>query len=84
MLSKDMHDGALSTLAAGWGLFLTVDGSGVRVRDGGINTARVTQADMIATNGIVHIVNEVLVPVELVGTVLGTPVPLAVHSHASE
>merc|ERR1711904_522977 len=38
--------------------------------DGGVNTARVTQADVLASNGVVHVINTVLVPAALVQTVL--------------
>ena len=69
VLSKDMRSGTLNTLDAGWGLFLTADTNGVRLRDGGINTARVTQPDILATNGVVHVIDEVLVPAALVGPI---------------
>ena len=54
VLSKDIQNGLVQSLDAGSVLELLVDSSGVRVKDGGVNTARVTQADTIATNGIIH------------------------------
>ena len=70
VLRQDMRNGTVSTLDAGSRLFLTVDDSGVRVRDGGVNTARVTQADMLASNGILHEIDEVLVPAYVQGMLL--------------
>ena len=78
VLSKDVRSGAVSTLEGSM-LYLNVDGSGVTVRDGGVNTARVTQADVLASNGVVHVIDAVLVPEALVSTVKGmlarAPVP---------
>lgn len=54
VLSKDIGNSHVETLDTGSRLQLMVDSSGVRVKDGGVNTARVTQADTIATNGIIH------------------------------
>ena len=65
VLGKDMQSGSVGTLNAGTRLFLTVDECGVRVRDGGINTAHIKQVDVLATNGVVHVTDRVLVSVVL-------------------
>ena len=65
VLKADMRHGALSTLDGGSRLFLTMNASDVWLRAGGMNRARLTQADVIVTNGIVHVINAVLVPVHL-------------------
>ena len=71
-MSKDVRHGAASTLDAD-SLFLMFDGSGLSVKDGGVNTGRVTQADVPASNGVVHVIDEVLVPLSLVASLLGMP-----------
>jgi uncharacterized surface protein with fasciclin (FAS1) repeats len=44
----------------------TADGKSLTIRDAGgnvfVNTAKVIKADVMATNGIIHIVNRVLIP----------------------
>jgi uncharacterized surface protein with fasciclin (FAS1) repeats len=44
----------------------TVNGASVRIRVSGgnvfVNTAKVTAADVLATNGVIHVVNRVLLP----------------------
>ena len=69
LFSKDVKSGAVDTLDAGSMLTVTADSSGVSLRDGGVNTARVTQADVLASNGVVHVIDAVLVPAALVETV---------------
>merc|ERR1712078_270016 len=44
VLSKDVKSGTIETLDTGSMLYVTADSSGVSLRDGGVNTARVTQA----------------------------------------
>ena len=56
-----MRNGTVDTLAVGSRLFIALDGSGVVVRDGGANVARVTHADVLVTNGVCHVVDAVLV-----------------------
>ena len=44
----------------------TLNGKNVRIRTSGrnvfVNTAKVTTADVMATNGVIHVVNRVLIP----------------------
>ena len=49
----------------------TYDPRGIRVVDGGVSTAWVTRADLLATNGALHLIDAVLVPPNLKDTVLG-------------
>lgn len=42
---------------------------------GGVNTAAVTQADMMATNGVVHLIDTVLVPAALEEVLMSVPLP---------
>ena len=81
LLSNDMHGGAESTLAAGTVLYPTKDTSGVYVRDSRTNRrVHVSHADIVATNGVLHLTNSVLVPGGLIdlfsrSMALQTPVP---------
>ena len=79
LLSKDMLYGALDTLDPGSTLFLTVDETGVQLRDSGVYTARVTQPDILARNGVLHVLDGLLLPARLVSPVLDMLRPL---SHA--
>ena len=65
VLLQGMQSGLVDTLNAGSQVLVIVDAGGVAFRDGGMNTARVTIADMSATNGIVHAIDSVLVPPDL-------------------
>jgi uncharacterized surface protein with fasciclin (FAS1) repeats len=44
----------------------TLNGKKVRIRVSGsnvfVNTAKVVKADVMATNGVIHVVNRVLIP----------------------
>jgi uncharacterized surface protein with fasciclin (FAS1) repeats len=44
----------------------TLNGKSVRIRTAGanvfVNTAKVTSADVMATNGVIHVINRVLIP----------------------
>jgi uncharacterized surface protein with fasciclin (FAS1) repeats len=54
---------AVSTMIENENLFLDVNAVGIiRLRDGGFSTAEVLRSDLLATNGIVHIVDAVLLP----------------------
>jgi len=55
-MSRDLKSGELTT-AQGTSLTAVVSSSDVRV-----NGARVTKADMVATNGIVHAIDAVILP----------------------
>ena len=46
----------------------TLDAGSISLRDGGVNTARATQVDVLASNGVVHVIDTVLVPAALAQT----------------
>lgn len=56
LLAQDLRSGERMTLQ-GTTLTLLVSSSGVQ-----INGARVEQADLVATNGVVHIIDQVILP----------------------
>jgi uncharacterized surface protein with fasciclin (FAS1) repeats len=56
LMARDMKSGDLMTLQ-GSTLTAAVSSSDVRV-----NGARITQGDLVATNGIVHAIDEVILP----------------------
>lgn len=65
-LSTSLSNGQMITTLQGQDVMVTIDGSNVF-----INNAQVTVADIIATNGVVHVINAVLVPeAELPATVV--------------
>lgn len=58
VLSTDLSDGqVVNTLLTGETLTITIAGTTVQV-----NTATVTQADILASNGAIHVIDAVLVP----------------------
>lgn len=58
VLSTDLSDGqVVNTLLTAATLTISVSDDGVMV-----NTADVTQADLLASNGVIHVINAVLVP----------------------
>merc|ERR1719160_1277347 len=57
VLSTDLSNGMKAKTVAGAELTITIDGSNVMV-----NTAKVTTADIMCSNGVIHIINEVLLP----------------------
>ncbi len=66
LMSSDLSDGQTVATVNGSSVVVSLTGGNVL-----INTAQVTSADIEASNGIIHIVNEVLVPPSLL-PVLGT------------
>ncbi len=56
-LSSDLNDGQMITTAQGEDLMVTINTDGVF-----INNAKVIVADIIASNGVVHVIDAVLVP----------------------
>lgn len=57
VLSADLKNGEQIATLEGQKVNVTIDGSSVKV-----NTASVTQADVLATNGAVHVIDAVLLP----------------------
>jgi uncharacterized surface protein with fasciclin (FAS1) repeats len=57
-LSTDLSDGqSVQTLLTGASLSVSITGNAVEIND-----ASVTQADLLTSNGVIHVVNGVLVP----------------------
>jgi uncharacterized surface protein with fasciclin (FAS1) repeats len=56
-LSTDLVDGMIVTTLLGEEITVTINGSGVFIND-----AQVTVADLAATNGVVHVIDAVLLP----------------------
>ena len=56
-LSTDLSDGDFITTLNGDSLKVTIDGGNVYIND-----AMVTAADIMADNGVVHVINKVLIP----------------------
>nr|XP_027225409.1 transforming growth factor-beta-induced protein ig-h3-like isoform X1 [Penaeus vannamei] len=59
VLSSDLSDGLVATTAQGGDLRVNVNGNRVTVND-----VAVTQADIPASNGVIHVVDQVLLPAE--------------------
>lgn len=57
-LSSGLSDGDQITTLFGQNLAITVNGNGVFINE----TVQVTTADIVATNGVVHVIDAVLVP----------------------
>jgi uncharacterized surface protein with fasciclin (FAS1) repeats len=65
MLKKAVMDGggkAMLKTVSGGTLTATASGSGVTLTDEGGGTANVTIADVIQSNGVIHVVDKVLLP----------------------
>jgi len=56
-LSTDLYDGMMITTVAGTELMVSIDSNGVYIDD-----AMVTVANLTADNGVVHVINAVLLP----------------------
>ena len=61
-MSGDLSDGMTVTTVQGQPLTVGVSDAGVTLTDGTGNTVSVVQADIEAGNGVVHIIDEVLLP----------------------
>jgi uncharacterized surface protein with fasciclin (FAS1) repeats len=62
VLSSDLSDGATVTTVQGQPLPIGVQGNAVTLTDASRNTASVVQADVEAGNGVVHVIDGVLLP----------------------
>ncbi len=62
VLSGDLTDGMVITTLLGQELTVTIDGGDVFINDVGGNSVQVTVPDLEADNGVVHVVNGVLIP----------------------
>jgi uncharacterized surface protein with fasciclin (FAS1) repeats len=62
VLSSDLSDGATVTTVQGQPLTVGVQGDAVTLTDASGNTASVVQADVEAGNGVVHVIDHVLMP----------------------
>jgi uncharacterized surface protein with fasciclin (FAS1) repeats len=62
VLSSDLSDGMTVTTVQGQPLTLGVQGDAVTLTDASGNTASVVQADVEAGNGVVHVIDHVLLP----------------------
>jgi uncharacterized surface protein with fasciclin (FAS1) repeats len=61
-LSGDLSDGMTITTVQGQPLTVGVDGDAVTLTDASGNTASVVQPDLEAGNGVVHVIDRVLLP----------------------
>lgn len=57
VVSTDLSDSLVITTALGQDVLVTINNNGIF-----INNAKVTLADLIATNGVVHVIDTVLIP----------------------
>ncbi len=62
VLSSDLSDGMTVTTVQGQPLTVGVQGDAVTLTDASGNTASVVQADVEAGNGVVHVIDHVLLP----------------------
>ena len=62
VLSTDLTDGMEATALNGGTLTFTVDGMGVEVGTAAVGPAMVIVADVVTDNGVVHVIDAVLVP----------------------
>jgi uncharacterized surface protein with fasciclin (FAS1) repeats len=62
VLSSDLSDGMTITTVQGEPLTVGVQGNAVTLTDASGNTASVVQADVEAGNGVVHVIDHVLLP----------------------
>ena len=61
VLSTDLSDGLVVTTESGDDIEFEIN-SGVFIKDSTTELAQVTQADILADNGVIHIINKVLSP----------------------
>jgi transforming growth factor-beta-induced protein len=61
-MSDDLRDGMTITTVQGQPLTVAVTDTGVTLTDASGNTVPVVQADIEAGNGVVHVIDKVLLP----------------------
>lgn len=64
LTSADLTDGASLTTVEGGTLTVATSGGTVTITDAAGNTATVTQADVLQSNGVVHVIDTVLMPAD--------------------
>ncbi|MGB5385311.1 MAG: fasciclin domain-containing protein [Eudoraea sp.] len=72
--SKDLFDGQEIPTAQGESVKINITGSTVHIEDATSNNATVSLPDVEASNGVVHIINKVLLPQEVLD-ILSPPLP---------
>lgn len=77
---KSQIAGTKGAVQNGAGANLQIDGSGEAVR---INGATITQADVLATNGVIHVIDKVILPAVAVSTPAGAAAATAATPGAS-
>jgi uncharacterized surface protein with fasciclin (FAS1) repeats len=81
--STDLSNGQEITTVQGEKLTVVINGNGVFIDDATDVDAQVTTPDIEATNGIVHIINKVLVPQAILDAInLGTLVDIVIETDA--
>ncbi len=74
-MSGDLTDGQMVTTLQGQDVTVTINDNGVFIND-----AKVIIADLVAGNGVVHVIDAVLVPAEIPATVVDIIVDSEVHT----
>ena len=62
VLSTDLTDGMSITSLQGENLLVGIDGTTVTITSGSSNVATVTTANIVVSNGVVHVIDVVLIP----------------------
>ncbi|HSM07010.1 MAG TPA: fasciclin domain-containing protein [Longimicrobiales bacterium] len=62
VFAADLSDGQVVTTASGESFTVNIDGSSVTITDGSGNTVNVVVTDVPASNGIIHVIDGVLLP----------------------
>lgn len=62
VFAADLSDGQVVTTASGESFTVNIDGSSVTITDGSGNTVNVVVTDVPASNGVIHVIDGVLLP----------------------